>query len=244
MSATAAKQSLPEYTVRISRRAKYVHLQITLHNGLEVVVPRGFDTGHVPQIIRDKRPWIDKATRRIERQREYLLARSPHPVPRRITLSGIDEEWFISYDPELRTRSAVHERPGGQLVVGRDAGQVEDCRTALRDWIKLRARRRLVPRLRHLSQELDLPYGRASIRDQRTIWASCSGRGNISINFKLLFLPRDLVDYVLIHELCHTRHLNHSRRFWQLVARHAPDYRQRDSALRDGWRHIPLWVES
>jgi predicted metal-dependent hydrolase len=76
-----------------------------------------------------------------------------------------------------------------------------------------------------VSIQTSLPYNRVSIRGQKTRWGSCSSDKNINLNYKLLFLEPEFVKYIIIHELCHTIHLNHSREFWQLVGDFYPDYR-------------------
>ena len=86
--------------------------------------------------------------------------------------------------------------------------------------------------------------GKVLVKSQRTRWASCSGRGNVSLNLKLLFVPAPLVRYVFIHELCHLVHPNHSRDFWGLVASHEPDYRKPDRELRQAWRYVPAWLDA
>ena len=92
------------------------------------------------------------------------------------------------------------------------------------------------------ARELGFEYARVSVRRQRSRWGSCSVRGTISLNCCLLFQRPEVVRYLLIHELAHTRHMNHSRRFWQCVARYCPDYRALDRELLDGWRRVPSWV--
>jgi predicted metal-dependent hydrolase len=77
------------------------------------------------------------------------------------------------------------------------------------------AKKKITGRLRELARQYHFSYGKVSLRNQRTRWGSCSVKGNISLNMKLVALPRDLFDYVILHELVHTRVHNHSRKFWQ-----------------------------
>ena len=83
------------------------------------------------------------------------------------------------------------------------------------------------------SRELGLNYKRISIRDQKTRWGSCSKQGNLNFNYKLIFLPQYLQDYIIIHELCHLKELNHSKKFWSLVAEFCPNYKKYRKELKD-----------
>jgi predicted metal-dependent hydrolase len=128
------------------------------------------------------------------------------------------------------------------------ADDVDRVIAAHRDWIaheraKQRPRLRLDPRVvsepdarraaRELvtmlvedeAQELGVQWSRIEIRDQRTRWGSCSTRGNLSFNWRLVLAPFEVLDYVVVHELCHLREPNHSRRFWKLVESRRPDWR-------------------
>jgi predicted metal-dependent hydrolase len=78
--------------------------------------------------------------------------------------------------------------------------------------------------MKELNKFHNFPYSRIFIRSQTTRWASCSKKGNLSFNYKIIFLPETLMDYVIIHELCHLKEFNHSKRFWTLVESHVPDY--------------------
>lgn len=89
-------------------------------------------------------------------------------------------------------------------------------------------------RIRHFSAHYSLRCENIFIRNQKTRWGSCSRRGNLSFNYRILFLPPHLADYVIVHELCHLREMNHSRAFWALVAKEIPDY----AACRKALRHF------
>jgi hypothetical protein len=123
-----------------------------------------------------------------------------------------------------------------------DSDDVEGCRALLRKWLRHQARSLLIPWLHQTSIGLGLHYGLAQVRSQRTRWASCSARGTISLNERLLFLPPDLVHYVFVHELCHTVHLSHSDAFWAMLRRFEPDCDALTEAMRQAHRFIPPWI--
>jgi hypothetical protein len=95
-----------------------------------------------------------------------------------------------------------------------------------------RARTRITQRIETLNRYYGFSYNRISIRDQKTCWGSCSKQRNLNFNYRLLFLPSRICDYVIIHELCHLKELNHSKRFWNLVAHSMPDYQEAKRELQ------------
>lgn len=100
------------------------------------------------------------------------------------------------------------------------------------------AREIISERLIHFSQFYDFTYKRVSIRNQKTCWGSCSEHGNLNFNYRVIFLPKALMDYVIVHELCHLKELNHSKRFWRHVEKAIPDYKDKKLHLRK-MTHIP-----
>lgn len=103
---------------------------------------------------------------------------------------------------------------------------------------KRRLKGRLEERLPLFASVMGVSYEKVSIRDQKTRWGSCSGNGNLSFNWKLSFVPDEILDYVVVHELAHRIEMNHSEAFWQEVERILPDYRERRQWLRENGRRL------
>lgn len=231
-----------DYRVKEHPRAKHVHLKLSWQGDLEIVVPRGYDRRKIPSVIAEKRAWLTRARQHLHRVHEALPPDHFEAVPKTITLRALGERYRVRYAQAESQRIRVLARDSELLV----AGAIDDgpaCGSALRSWLHKKARQSLVPWLRQTSFALELPYEKAVVRRQKTRWGSCSAGAVISLNCKLLFTPPEQVHYLFVHELCHTRYLNHSRRYWALVKRHLPNYAELDAALKDAWRYVPAWVE-
>jgi hypothetical protein len=161
-------------------------------------------------------------------------------VPAAIELRALGERHLVS--AEIGVDAGWLRAADGRIsLAAPDAAHA--CRL-LQRFVAERARRELPPRLAALSQLIGLRYARVQLRGQRTLWGSCSNRGTISLNWKLMFVPPELVRYLMLHELVHTRHFTHSRAFWSLCQVFEPQARELDAALDDAWAHVPKWVEA
>ncbi len=120
------------------------------------------------------------------------------------------------------------------VPVGTKAGQDQEdaVKQALTHWYRLEARKYLEERTAGWSAVMRVEYGRIAVRDQATRWGSCSAKGNLNFNWRLVLLPEELSDYVVVHELAHRVHMNHSLAFWQVVEKELPDYRLRRRELK------------
>ncbi len=234
---------LPDYTVRVSPRAKHVRLKLAADEGLVVVIPRGFDRRRIPGILVKRRGWLEKHMNRIRAHQKLRQGAPKDVLPEIILLNAIGERWAVEYRSSDEQHVGAYEYSGNRLVV---RGNIEDrteCRAALRRWLSRKAHRHLVPWLQRLSDQSGLLINGLLVKGQRTRWASCSRHKTISINYKLLFLPERLVGYVFRHELCHTEVMNHSRRFWNTLGLMEPDYKRLHHETREAWKHIPAWVD-
>lgn len=224
------------FAVRQSARARRLTVRIYPGGRVEVTVPTGTRPDAVAAFVARHRRWIDAKVDEFRSRPQPGL----EPLPERIALQALGREWSVSYLPG--SRSLVRRRGGDELEVRGDPARQADTRRALRAWLVEEARLAFEPWLASVAGTCGLRYQRLQLRRQRTRWGSCSRAGTISLNVSLLFQPPPVVRYLLVHELCHTRHMNHSPRFWALVGEHEPDYEQLDRALTRGWRHVPGWV--
>lgn len=162
--------------------------------------------------------------------------------PQLLMLRAVGEEWNVEYRAARRPGVVLRQVAPGRLMIEGRVGSADLCREALRRWLQAKGRQVLVPQLHRLAQRHGFQFARVQIRCQKTRWGSCSSKGTISLNLKLLFLPPDLVEHVLIHELCHTVHLNHSHAFWDLVGRCDPRLAENRAALRQASSYVPAWL--
>ena len=196
-------------TIRESRRARRLILQVQPPHGIEVVVPHRTPRQEVERFISRNKDWIRRAQDEISRRYPEEL----RWLPSEIELRALRRRWRVEYPaqqahrPRLRVESA-------RLTVETAGGHPHAAARLLRRWLMDVARRELKPRLKRLGAQHGLCFARSQVRTQRTRWGSCSSSGTISLNACLLFLDPALMRYLMIHELCHLRYLDHSPRFW------------------------------
>lgn len=104
---------------------------------------------------------------------------------------------------------------------------IEEDREAIVAWFRECARRVLSAKAEYYRQRMQVTYGRIAIKEQKTRWGSCSSKGNLNFNWKVILMPEAMQDYIVVHELSHLKQMNHSRYFWQEVEKVLPDYKVR-----------------
>jgi predicted metal-dependent hydrolase len=229
-------------SLRHSPRARRVAVRINAGGLVELVVPRGVAEHHAWSFLESRSDWV---RHHVERRRAAMPPPQEFP-PRLLRLPLLGETWRIfQAGGSGRPRLVVTHSPAGPaegVLELRGAGAPQEWRRGLLAWLKRRALPALDERLAEQARLHGFSYASVKVRCQRTRWGSCSARGVITLNVALLFQPEDVVRYLLCHELAHTRHLNHSPRFWRCVAVCEPRWRPLDAALVKGWRHVPAWL--
>ena len=206
--------------VRFSARAKHVYLRVSIQDGLQIIVPHGYDIAKVPALLERKKGWIESTRMRLAKANLNSPPDSINTLPNQITLPALAEIWRVHY--VAQSSGGITLRQGGDnhlILTGKIPGELL-CQRALRKWLLQRGHDALVPWLRQTSHELGLPFGKALVRMQKSRWGSCSRHRTISLNAKLLFLRPELVRYVFLHELCHLVQMNHSKSGARAADRH------------------------
>ena len=224
-----------EWELRVSHRVRHARLQIKPFGGLEVVIPPRFPRHQVPGLVAKHAGW---ARRQLARQSQLKQSVS---LPVNLSLAFDNSSIPVIYttDPLQSNFELFAELAAEKIVI--DAANHRECRRELRNWVRRRAWQSFPALLEKISARTRLGFNKLSIRSQKTRWGSCTIRGNISLNDQLLFMPPETVEYLMVHELCHTRHLNHSKAFWKLVEQHCPEYRRHEKLLGKPHNWVPDW---
>ena len=156
------------------------------------------------------------------RDQNTVLARIPARLPDRELKQFVEthREWILK-----KTQIAAQREEKRKAT---PAPPLESLSKTDRMKIQLK----IGKRVRHYCEIMGVTVGWVTVKNQKTRWGSCSAKGNVNFNYQLAFLPEELLDYVVIHELAHRRHMDHSKEFWAEVERYCPDYRERREMLK------------
>jgi predicted metal-dependent hydrolase len=221
------------YKVRVSPRARVLRLVIHPDRGLEVVTPHGTSHARIEQVLGQKAGWVLRTLERVSRE---AVALPPLCSGRTLPYAGRTLSLVIRASASLG-RAHV-SLSGDVLTVTTGDLSARAVRPVLEAWYRRQARDVIAQRLAVGNAAYGFTYGRVTIKEQKSRWGSCSRQGNLNFNWRLLLAPLPVLDYVVVHELCHLKELNHSPRFWQLVARASPEYQRHRAWLRQHGREL------
>ena len=213
-----------------SARARRMRLTLSPEGKLTATLPYGTGQFEMEQFIRSCLPWIERTLLKLSLQSRRKV-QNPPAYPAEFVLPALDEILPVRYEWKNVCWSGAKEENGAILVTGKvlDPGLVHECLVRL---LIRKAENRLAPMILELAAQYGFQIGKLSFRFQRGRWGSCSRARDISLNAQLLFRLPEEVRYVMIHELCHTREMNHSARFWQEVSKYCSDYERIRKTLK------------
>ena len=216
------------FLIRKNPRARRVWIKMEDHSGLVVVLPSWASASRAPEFIKRHKDWI--LQRLNERDERLAQAAPPWGTSRTIVYRG--------RPLSLRVRNCACSAPKVEwhrdhLLVHLPKEDGAPLAEILEASFRERAREVFLRRVQSLADLLALRPKRIEIRDQRTRWGACTGRGTLTFNWRLILAPPAVLDYVVIHEICHLKHPNHGWRFWDLVASACPQYEAHRTWLRE-----------
>lgn len=229
----------PTYNLRFSQRARRVNLKFCPTNGLEIVVPNKFNVQRIPNIIEQHRGWIERTQQKLK---NIAKDRTEELLPITINLAALNQIWQVNYESTAASVLHLKQIDTHQLLIVGNLQNQTAIKKLLHKWLKRLAKNHLIPLLNNLSQLHNLPFTKVSIRYSQTHWGSCTAKKNISLSSQLMLILPELVEHVLLHELCHTKVLNHSKNFWSLFASANPDCHNLRKRLRIAQHNLPRWV--
>lgn len=205
-----------DYVVRRSGRARRVSVKVHPDAAVEVVLPQRAPERAAAAAVVELRPWIERRLAEVAAARAIVAQRAG-------TLPYLGQRLQVVSEP---SRRIVHRR-GDRLLV-----PASDPQPAIERFYRRAAREEIEPRLDAATAAVGARYAGLSIRGQRSRWASCSARGAMSFNWRLLLAPEPVLEYVVWHEVCHLEIRDHSPRFWALLTGRLPGWREQRSWLR------------
>jgi predicted metal-dependent hydrolase len=208
--------------VRESVRARTARIIVGPRRPLEVIVPRGTSDAAVDEFLEEKRRWVE---------RKVAAAREIAARPPQLGLGRPGFVWLSGEEVPVERRNgrrSIATLSDGRLRV---AGSDDNAAGAIERWYRRAARRRIGEFAALEAERLGLEYRSIGIRDPRTRWASCSQKGNLSFSWRLAVAPPEILEYVVVHELCHLREPRHQKAFWRLL-----------EAARPGWQEQARWL--
>ena len=182
---------------------------------VRVTLPLDFSQEEIVDLIERKEQWIQKQLAFFRDRRDARIKLSHDEI------LYLGEIYTFQRLPGLRSRVAIKDE--GKIIY---SGRNLLADGALGTWYRQEAKRVIMERLEHFAKTYKFTYNKVFIRNQKTLWGSCSSKRNLSFNWRLIQTPLDIIDYIVVHELVHTKILQHTKAYWERVASLYPQYRQ------------------
>ena len=225
------------YRVRRHRRARSYKIKVTQREGVQMIIPWNASFKEVPAMLEGWHEWLTQKADEFDCWQGPKLKQ--YASGSQVWVLGHPRTLELSVLPAGRSRAKVTLQEDSLHMV-LPTEDIWDPRPALEKWLRRLARQELDRRLAHWSEVTGLHPARVVIGDRKTRWGSCSGTGTLSFCYRLIMAAPAVVDAVVIHELCHLQHLNHSKRFYALLERYSPDHLESGAYLQENHDNLQL----
>jgi hypothetical protein len=215
------------YCTRFSSKAKRVSIKIEPPNQVLVVAPKRTPKKILDKFVKEQSAWITKQLARMVQKQDSIESNT------QVLIFGKTYQKKFGFN---------HNLPIGILFTNNqilfnfpDSNTLQKnklVKSELEIFLKKTARKYLQEKTKALAEKMQVKYKKITLRNQKTRWGSCSSNNTLSLNWRLVHYPPEIIDYVLVHELAHLIHHNHSKKFWELVALYDPKYRQHKNYLK------------
>jgi len=235
------KGQVIEYNVRESKRAKSINIRVDAKKGLELVYPVGVKKPTPKEVLKIKETWILSALDNMQVQADTRFQRRYEQgaiflyLGKEVTLNLIQKTRGRTTSVQLNNNRLDVSLPPDIALTDTDAIQV-----AIESFYRKQAKGYITKRTHEIADKLGFKFNRIVIKNQKTRWGSCSSGNNLNFNLRLMMTPTEAIDYIIIHELCHLTHMNHSKQFWSLVGKHCPPYKQWRKWFKENSRFLVL----
>ena len=204
---------------------KTIGIAIEKNGSVKVTSPTKVSENYINQLLQQKSEWIVKKLKECETS--TAKTKKTKVFEEGESFSYLGKEYKLKlFNSSTLKKPAVRLNGENIVIAFPNNLEAEKLREALKQWYVVQFKLIIAERIKHYSSMIGVLPKRITIREQKTRWGSCSARGNISFNWKLIMAPLETLDYVVVHELCHMREMNHSKEFWKLVEGIFPQYKK------------------
>ncbi len=219
---------------RRSSRARRLRLQMNNNGKLSLVVPWLASKRSINVFVKSNTKWIEKQLVKVEKQKK-LRPTFKYRTGDMFYYFGEQVELIIK--PSNRKRSTIKVRDDKMIITLyrkiSELDGVKAIKKTIEKFYHNKAEEVIHDRLQFFNEHYGFPYNRVTMRNQKSRWGSCSGLRNLNFNWRLIMAPIEVIDYVVVHELCHLKEMNHSSRFWKLVEEEIHEYKEMRKWLRE-----------
>lgn len=206
--------TLPENYILERKNVKHARIRVSENLSVRVLVPVNFDSTDIQNLIKKKQIWIDKNLNKFKGKTEKIKLHD-----NQILLFGNKYTYF--YRAEFHNKVVVNQE---HKTIQSKANLLDKDEQL--QWYKRYAKRHITKRLTEIAKQHKFKYNKVFIRDQRTKWGNCSTEKNLSFNWRLIKTPNFVIDYLIFHELVHTKTMNHTHKFWTELRSFLPEYQE------------------